>query len=222
MKKIVLCLLFLIICGCENLNNLASSNNVVTDKVEQPEYIDKNPVKISMYIDNAFGGLDIARDEFHDTWRPKRDIVILSSLYSQEEVIAEDYFQNMWKNAALKYDNYEQYKTGWYINFKLKDSTIIDQMIKSPTDVEYFYDYLELYLYDSANQPIGTWYSHLTAEDMKDNTILTTLKLTAGSKFDQIESPITISVYTYDDLEDFDNAGKYRGNSLSTIKVYND
>jgi len=223
MKKIVILFLILLLCGCQNTEDLKkgeSSNVLVEDNL--PTYIDENPVKISLYVDNAAGGLDIAGEEFRDTWRQKRDIVILSSIFSEEEVIKSDYFQNIWKNAAEKYKNYQDYKTQWYISFKLVDGTEIKQIVKHPDDVAYFYDYLEVYMYDSVNPEIGTWYTHLTGDDMNENTIMTTMKLTAGSRYEEIEGEITVKVYTYDSLDDFDESGNYRGNSMSAIKVYND
>lgn len=228
MKKIILIFLMFILCGC-SLFNKGDINDLIFDKTSsskpeesKPEYQDDNPVKISLYVDNAFGGLDKVEEEFKETWQLKRDIVVFGSIFSDEERLESDYFQNLWKNNAQQYDEYIKYKTGWYVNFKLNDGTEIDQMIYGPEDVSYFYDYLEIYLYDSANQPIGTWYSHLTEKDITDNTIMTSMKLTAGSKFMEIEGPITVSVFTYDSEDDFDETGKYRGNSVSTTKVYND
>lgn len=230
MKRSILIALCVILCGCEFPFNKVDSKDLIfnnnetenTDKEKVPEYVDKNPVKISLYVDNTSGGLDIVKDEFRDTWRPKRDIVVLGSVFSDKEELDSDYFQNIWKNNALKYDDYTKYKTGWYVNFKLLDGTIIDQMIFSPNDVIDFYDYLEIYLYDSANVPIGVWYSHLTEDDMTDETIMTSMKLTAGSKYKEIDGEITVSVFTYDGDDDFDESGKYRGNSVSTVKVYDD
>ena len=47
------------------------------------------------------------------------------------------------------------------------------------------------------------------------------MKLTAGSKYEQINSPIEVMAYTYD-ADDFDENGFYKGNSKIIVKVYND
>lgn len=223
MKKIILIIIALICCSCSFDK---TENNITTNQINNSvpivnDYIDNNPVKVSLYVDNAKGGLTKV-NEIRETWRLKRDIVVLGSIFSEKEELESDYFQNIWKNEAVNYENYEKYKTLWKVNFSLKDGTVIDQLIDHPDDVKYFYDYLELYLYDSANAQIGVWYSHLTAEDMKDNTIMTSLKLTSGSKFEEINSPIKVSVFTYDDEDDFDDEGNYRGKSISTINIYNE
>lgn len=226
MKKIILICLLFVICGCDYEYKTYNSKDMIfnktsSEKEKEPKYIDENPVKISLYVDNSSGGLDIVKDAFIDTWRLKRDIVVFGSLFDTKEVIESDYFQNIWKNSASQYENYNKYKTGWHVNFKLKDGTVFDQMIFKPSDVDYFYDYLEIYLYDSANQPIGVWYSHLLDSQMKDETIMTSMKLTAGSLYEEIDGEINVSVFTYDGQDDFFEDGKYRGNSMSTVKVYN-
>ena len=226
MKKICMMLLMFLLSGCsfelqKELPNKEENNN---KQIEENiiEYVDNNPVVLSLYVDNAFGGLDKVKDEFHESWRLKRDIVVFGAVFSEEETIESDYFQNIWLNNAKKYENYEKYKIGWYVDFTLEDGTEYEQIILSPKDVEKFYDYLEIYLYDSANVPIGVWYSHLLEEQMTDKTIMTSMKLTAGSKFESINSPIVVKVFTYDDTEDFDEKGYYRGNSQYLVKVYND
>ena len=218
----LLILLCFFVVGCNKEENMTVNNNAVDIEVEKiPKYEDENPVKISLYVDNTSGGLDRVNGEFKETWRKKRDIVVFGSVFSESDQLEADYFQNIWKNNAQKYDDYQVYKTGWYVNFKLIDGTIYDQMIFGPSDVVDFYDYLEIYLYDSANVPIGVWYSHLTEKDMTSDTIMTSMKLTAGSKFEQIDGEITVTVFTYDSEDDFGLDGKYRGNSMSIVKVYN-
>ena len=227
MKKAVIVLIMLLLCGC-TLKKEKEFPNEIIKKHESlnndsiPKYVDENPVKVSLYVDNSFGGLDKVKDEFHEPWRLKRDIAVFGAVFSEEDVIASDYFQNIWNNSAKKYENFEKYKIGWYINFTLEDGTEYERTILNPKDVEDFYDYLEIYLYDSANVPIGVWYSHLLESDINEKTVITSMKLTAGSKYTSINSPIVVKTFTYDDINDFDEKGFYRGNSQYLIKVYND
>ena len=232
MKRFLLLCIPLLLCGCSlddfkkvDANELIFNKNETKEEeniVKVPEYVDENPVKLSLYVDNSTGGLDKVTDTFKETWRLKRDIVVFGTIFSEEEQLASDYFQNIWKKYASNYENVENYKVGWYVNFKLTDGTEIDQMIFSPKDVDSFYDYLEIYLYDSANVPIGVWYSHLLEKNMTDKTIMTSMKLTAGSKFESIISPIKVMVFTYDGEDDFDENGYYKGNSKYIVQVYNE
>ena len=47
------------------------------------------------------------------------------------------------------------------------------------------------------------------------------IKLTAGEKYEEIDGPIRVMVFSYDDNEDFDENGNYRGKSLYKVEVYN-
>ncbi|MBE6155762.1 MAG: hypothetical protein E7164_03290 [Firmicutes bacterium] len=228
MKKLLFLLIFLMTCGCEINYEERDVNDLIFGETSSdahaddfPKYHDDNPVILSLYIDNDAGGLDKVGSEYSKLWQLKKDIVVFGSVFSEEDVIKPDYFQNIWKSNASKYTDYQKYKTGWHISFDLLDGTQIDRTILCPSDVSDFYDYLEIYLYDSANVPIGVWYSHLTMDDMTENTILTSMKLTAGSKFHEIDGKIIVSVFTYDTEDDFDENGKYRGNSVYTVEVYN-
>ena len=77
-------------------------------------------------------------------------------------------------------------------------------------------------MYDSANVAKDIWYSHLLEEEMTDSTIMTSMKLTAGSKYEEIKEPIMVTGFTYDSEDDFDDNGFYRGNSKYLVNVYDD
>ena len=116
-------------------------------------------------------------------------------------------------------DNYENaynYRIGYIINFSTTESNI-NKTIISPKDTTEFYDYLEVYLYDDYHRN-GGWYSHTTEEEFNSETLLTSIKLTAGEKVNEITSDITLTVFTYDE-DDFDENNNYRGNSKYTITV---
>ena len=78
--------------------------------------------------------------------------------------------------------------------------------------------YLYVYLYDDVHQPDGTWYSHLEPVDMKDNTVFSSIKLYFAQQGSKISSPITLTVFTYDE-DDIDSSGKYKGTSKYTITI---
>ena len=115
-------------------------------------------------------------------------------------------------------ENINNYKIGWEISFDTYDKKIYKK-ISFPNDTSDFYDYLEVYLYDSLNQEIGAWYSHLLDEQIKDNTLLTTIKLTCGNKCNEITSNIHVKVFSYNGNDDFDDLGFYRGSSYSNLII---
>lgn len=230
MKKCIIPLCILLLCGCENNDNKNITINTVSEVKEEekevieeiPKYVDDNPIKVNLYVENDNDAkLYKVIDEYKTTWVKKKDIVVFASIYSEENTHEGFYFQDIWYNAAEKYENFKNYKTAWQVSFDLADGTSINQIIYKPSDVEYFYDYLEIYLYDSANAKKDTWYSHLLDSELNDNTVLTSMKLTAGSLYEDIVSPIHVMVFTYDS-DDFDESGNYIGNSFSKVDVIND
>lgn len=228
MKKYVLLIIcLLLLCGCEFdvLNNLEEVpvQNLIFDKDKKedtPKYVDDNPVKISLYTSGENATVDKVPEKLDIPWVKKKDITVLNIILTDEEYLNFNYFQDIWKKYADTYE--KKYKVGWYLSFNLSDGTKIEQMIFSPKYVEYFYDYLEIYLYDSANVAKDVWYSHLLEKDMNDDVILTSMKLTAGSKYEEIVSPITVMGFTYDSDDDFDENGNYRGNSKYIVNIYNE
>lgn len=209
--------MILLLCGCHKTTEFKKSI-IDSQKEDIPAYIDENNVTISMYADNEDGVTQKVHDIYQTSWIIKKDIVVLSTFYTDEEFVSGNYYQDIWKKYAQNYSDYSKYKTGWELKFSINGSEI-HRNIKNPKDVNDFYDYLEIYLYDSVNQTPGVWYSHLLENEVNENTILTTMKLTCGSKCDEITSDIEVKVYTYDTEDDFDNNGFYRGNSYDFVKV---
>ena len=58
----------------------------------------------------------------------------------------------------------------------------------------------------------------MTDDMIKDNTIFTTIKLTASTKINDITSDIELTAFTYLDDNDFLD-GNYRGNSKFTTII---
>lgn len=231
MKRIILILFTLFLSGCsiklDHVDNKVDINRVKEEKDPIPlepieEYKDENPVQITLYTEDNLGVLNKASREMQLPWEMKKDIIVFGSLFCTDDKKDADYFQNIWKACADAYEDSTKYKVGWQVSFSLTDGSKITQIINKPSDVEYFYDYLEIYLYDSANVPINTWYSHLLDDQMNENTIMTSIKLTAGSKYQEIDGPIEVKVFTYDSEDDFLEDGSYRGQSFYEVTIYND
>ena len=222
MKIIIIILLFFSLCSCKKneIPAVTNDNNTfpetsINNEVEQ--YIDDNPLNISLYLENSLG-FERLNNEIELSWFSKKDIISLCTFYSNDEFIKLDFYQNIYKNYASNIENINNYKIGWEISFDTYDKKIYKK-ISFPNDTSDFYDYLEVYLYDSLNQEIGAWYSHLLDEQIKDNTLLTTIKLTCGNKCNEITSNIQVKVFSYNGNDDFDDLGFYRGNSFSNLII---
>ena len=101
------------------------------------------------------------------------------------------------------------------IKFILNDGTNLDNTFLKP-DIFYFAKYFYVYFYDDIHQKDGTMYSHL--EEVNDNTLMTSIKLYAVDGIDNVQN-IILTAFTYDDKDDFDDNGNYRGSSSYTIEI---
>ncbi len=223
MKKIMIIMIFsLLTTGCfkEEKNNLVDVPIDTTPIETSDEYVDNNPVIVSIYKENETGALDKVIDKYVTKWEKKKDIVVLATLPTDIEHPEYDYMQNLWPKFDSEYEDVN-YKIGWSLSFDLKNGENITSTILKPSDAAFYYDYLEVYLYDDVNVSIGQWHSHLLDDEINDNTIMDAIKLTAGENYDEITGPISLTVFSYDDLEDFDENGKYQGKSLYQVKIYN-
>lgn len=203
-------------------NNLDKTNikkeEQTTELVpNQKPYIDNNPIKLSLY---KYYGHNKNREkvtEYTANWQYHKDISSFEVFFTEENNIDGDYFQNTFKKYYDNYENINNYKIGFHLNFLTKDQEI-NKNILSPKDTEDFFNYLEVYLYDDYHRKIGVWYSHTLENEMNDETLLTSIKLTAGKLINEITSDITVTVFTYDN-DDFDNENNYRGKSSYKIVV---
>lgn len=215
MKKIIIILtVFIFICGCnKDTSNDIEKNTIKEDTIPIQEYVDDNPIKIGIYDGNK-----LVKD-YETNFIPKTDLAVFNILYTNEEIIDYNSTKINWKKYYDTYNNIEKYKTGFYISFeadgKLHEKTILD------SNNTYVFDpYMFIYLYDDVNQPDNTWYSHVEPNEENENTIFSSIKIYLVDS-DSITSPITLTVFTYDSDDDFDDEGKYRGNSSYTIHISN-
>lgn len=231
MKKILLFIIFiLIIFLCSfGLNYYFKNNqstqdgaikqdNVKNDDIipESNEYIDNNPITVGLYKYYGRGKDRILIKDYITNWSYHNDISSFEVYYTNIYSISGNNQKDVFDDYKNIYNNIDNYHIGYIINFLTKDEEI-NKTIISPKDTEYFYKYLEVYLYDDYHRN-GEWYSHTTEEEFNDNTILTSIKLTAGKDISLIISDITLTVFTYDE-DDFDNNGNYIGNSKYSIIV---
>lgn len=201
-----------------NNNYVKPKENKEDKAIEEPEYIDDNPIKLGLYKNYRNGSKRKLITEYSAPWKYHTDISSFEVYYTQEDEISSG---NQIKTFDLYKDNYENvvnYKIGYILNFKINDKEI-NKTIVRPKDTEEFYDYLEIYLYDDYHRT-GGWYSHTTDEEFNEKTLLTSIKLTAGKNIKEITSDILVTAFTYD-KDDFDEQGNYIGISKYQIVVKN-
>lgn len=212
MKKIILILSILtLLTSCSKKDNYIYKNiSIKTNIIDN--YIDDNPIKISLYQGNK------KITNYNTTLGNFKDIGVFSAYYTDKDILDNSNTKYNFIKYYQKYNNITNYKIGYYISFYVNDQHI-EQLILDPTTKHSMGPYMYVYLYDDINQPDGTFYSHLEPEDINDLTIFSSIKLFLPQEGIKITSPISLTVFTYDNLDDFTKDNHYRGKSSYTINI---
>lgn len=214
MKKYTIILLLLtILCGCSN-KDLKEKEEVKEKQptVEIDTYKDENNVPLGFYYKNNL----LTTHEC--AWNQYKDITWIDILPTNDTPLTENKTKKLWNTYWENYKD-KNYKFGIEISYTLNSGEKVDLTLLKPSDNASIFNYIQIYLYDGYNATTS-WYDHLEDHEITDNTVFTSIKLTGSTYIDQVTSPITLSVFTYDTQDDFDpKTNKYRGNSKYTIKI---
>lgn len=215
MKKILIIISLLLLTACSNQSS--SPKNIDLDKqldISINTYQDNNPITIGLYEDEH-----LIKD-YHVKLTNMKDITVFNIYYTNQDPLENNYIKYNFNKYYKNYENIDKYKIGFIISFEAEGKLYKEQILTP--DCEYiFAPYLYIYLYDDINQPNGSWYSHLLPEEVNDKTIFSSIKLFMANKATDISSPITLTVFTYDE-DDFDNSNNYIGKSKYTTTIIPD
>lgn len=218
MKKIILLItIIFILTSCHKENNeLKNESNISNNNIEIEEeietYKDENPVKVALYENSK------KVTSYSTTLREKKDIASFDVYYTDIDKVTSSNTKTNYLKYYNEYENLNNHKNGFYISFEVEGKKM-ESLILDAKGTYSLQPYMYVYLYDDINQDPNTYYSHLKKEDMNDNTIISSIKLYLAYEVDKITSPITLTVFTYDTLDDFDESNLYRGNSSYTIEI---
>lgn len=199
-----------------NEDNKASVNE---KNIEEPKYVDDNPIKIGLYVQKG-NYKTLVKDDYYCNWDPEEILGLFYAVYTNDDVIAGNSFNTVWKEYFNNYSNIDKYRIGYNISFTMNDGEIINQTILNPDHAYLMYPEIQFYLYDDINLIPGKRYYHVTHDDMNENTLCSSAKLVGDKRTPNIASDILLTVFTYDSDDDFEpETGKYRGNSYYTITI---
>ena len=154
--------------------------------------------------------------EFSSNRTAKKDIDCFEILASQQDLLPGYSFKSIWNDAWNSYENAQETKIGLVVSLTLKNGEKITKQILHPDDSQSFFEYLEVYLYDDIHQT--GWYSHLEDKDMKTETIITSVKLTSGTRIAEV-GDIVLTAFLYSGEDCFDAEGNYIGQVSDTIVI---
>ena len=224
MKKwFIILIVLLFICGCEKEKPNMEVKTVKPDIQKEevvPVYQDENTTPIGIYSlnGNSLNKLTKIQKKFVI----EDDIGVFQVYPSNEEFISltksfADSYYEQWMN----YKKDTNLKVGFQIEFQINHEDVFFTILK-PDDCMKRWEHLMTYLYDDyANRGKG-FYSHIENNEYQDTTLFTAIKIQSSYQVSEITSPILLTVFTYDTEDDFNEEGKYRGNSFDTIKLCNE
>ena len=176
-----------------------------------------SPDTVGIYIPAEDGTAARKRiTSFSSKRTAKKDIDCFEILASHDDLRPGYSFKGIWNEAWNAHENGKNTKIGLVLTLSLKNGEVITKQILNPGDSQSFYEYLEVYLYDDIHQT--GWYSHLEDKDMKEETIITSVKLTSGTKIGEV-GDITLTVFLYSGSDCFDAQGDYIGRVSETIVI---
>lgn len=216
MKKLLLVLIvLLIVCGCTKKEEVKEKpKEEKKEIVEKDTYKDENKTPIGIY--KVQGNTLTKLTKINVTPVVEQDMGVFQIYPSNEDNLTID------KGFGLAfYDEWNKYnniKLGFNIRFSLADGRNISYNIFSPENTFDQWEYLMTYLYDDYNNFGKGFYSHIEKEQFTENTLMTSIKIQSSYSVDQINSKISLTVFTYDTEDDFDN-NEYRGNSSYTMDI---
>ena len=222
MKKyllLIFALFFIVGCSIDK-NNVTENTSFIPEKTEdilpsEPIYIDENPIIVGLYQNGK-----LIR-EINTRFNTSSDITVLNVYFTNLENVNSSNIKYNFNEYASSYDNVNKYKIGFQVSFIASDEEIT-KVITGPKDMYILSPYIFNYLYDDVHQNDGAWYSHVEENQVNDTTVYSSIKLYATDDVYKISSPITLTVFTYDTMDDFNDNGLYRGNSKYTITIKNE
>ena len=217
MKKILLVLVVLLLfCGCTKKEKVIekTKEEKKEEVIEKDTYKDENKTPIGFY--KVQGNTLTKITKVNVTPVVEQDMGVFQIYPSNEDNLTID------KGFGLAfYDEWNKYnniKLGYNIKFSLADGRNISYNIFSPENTFDQWEYLMTYLYDDYNNFGKGFYSHIEKEQFNENTLMTSIKIQSSYSVDQINSKISLTVFTYDSEDDFEN-NEYRGNSSYTMDI---
>ena len=216
MKKILLVLVVLLLfCGCTKKEEVKEKpKEEKKEEIIKDTYKDENNTPIGIY--NLQGNTLTKLTKINKTPVVEQDLGVFQIYPSNEDTITlNKAFGPAFYDEWIKYQNT---KLGFNLKFTLSDGRNISYNIFSPENTFDQWEYLMNYLYDDYNNFGKSFYSHIEKEQFNENTLMTSIKIQSSYSVDQINSKISLTVFTYDTEDDFEN-NEYRGNSSYTMDI---
>ena len=156
-------------------------------------------------------------DTYSAPWKKGKDIGSFEVIASDEAMLDGSFFGDIFGAAWKQFPDADACKIGYALRYTLDDGTEIRYSMLAPKHIEHT-EYIEVWLYDDYHREPHQFYSHLKDSQMKGDTLITSIKLTAGKQIDRV-TDIWLQAFVCASLDDFDEDRNYIGNTSCTIHI---
>ena len=156
-------------------------------------------------------------DNYTGPWKKGKDIGSFEVIASDEALLDGEFFGDIFGAAWTAFPDADSCKIGYTLRYTLDDGSEIKYTMLSPKHIEHT-EYIECWLYDDYHRKPHKFYSHLKPGSMKDETLITSIKLTAGRQIGHV-TDIWLTAFICASLDDFDAERNYIGETSCTIHI---
>ena len=156
-------------------------------------------------------------DTYTGPWKKGKDIGSFEAIPSDAEVLDGEFFGDIFGAAWTAFPDANSCKIGYTLRYTLDDGSEIRYTMLSPKHIEHT-EYIECWLYDDYHREPHKFYSHLKPSSMKSETLITSIKLTAGKQISHV-TDLWLTAFICDSLDDFDAERNYIGDTSCTIHI---
>ena len=156
-------------------------------------------------------------DSYTGPWKKGKDIGSFEVIPSDAEVLDGEFFGDIFGAAWTAFPDANSCKIGYTLRYTLDDGSEIKYTMLSPKHIEHT-EYIECWLYDDYHREPHKFYSHLKPTSMKAETLITSIKLTAGRQISHV-TDIWLTAFICASLDDFDADRNYTGDISCTIHI---
>ncbi len=224
MKKCKILLALLLVFSCTSCTKEEIKEEKPLDLLNKEDIIDE------VYVDDSYIPLGIySRDNYQYKlidneivipWVYWTDIGVFTIFPTKEKSFPRNYVQDIYKPKWEALGDTQNNKIGFNLSFSTTEGEVSSNILKPSDRFNEAWDYIAIFLYDDVNITRGAWHDHLDDEEVNENTIYSSVKLFAHVKSDNVTSPIKLTVFAYNNENDFDpETGEYRGKSYHEIYI---
>ncbi len=156
-------------------------------------------------------------DTYAGPWKKGKDIGSFEVIASDEARLEGDFFGDIFGAAWTAFPDAGSCKIGYALRYTLDDGTEIHYSMLAPKHIEHT-EYIEVWLYDDYHRKPHQFYSHLKDSQMKGDTLITSIKLTAGKEIAHV-TDLWLEAFVCASLDDFDAERNYIGNTRCAIHI---